>query len=164
MKFLVGDRCNVTLGGTCYIHLTKRTHYLISIIPQPNSHILFHHQFSWTHIMIPFKFHFVNQEITPLSRQSLLTFFIFTDWTVIFHISPVCFIFKINELFRANRENTSYFLNVAYPPNRFVQKSVHECKHSSPFFDKSAWLWTVTKNQTKAAHRTAVCYSERSEE
>ena len=49
-------------------------------------------------------------------------------------------IYKIGKLFRANLENTSCFLGVAYPPNRFVEKSAHECKHSSPFFDKSAWL------------------------
>ncbi|MDO4289186.1 MAG: hypothetical protein Q4C55_08350, partial [Eubacterium sp.] len=28
MKFFQGDRCNATLGGVCYIHLTMEAKYL----------------------------------------------------------------------------------------------------------------------------------------
>ena len=32
------------------------------------------------------------------------------------------------------------FFGVAYPPNRFLQLNVQECKHSSRLTVKSAWL------------------------
>ena len=49
---------------------------------------------------------------------------------------------KLNSLssFRSCLENTSCFLGVAYPPNRFDHQITPECKHSSLFSLKSAWL------------------------
>ena len=34
MKFLRGERCNATLGGVCYIHLTKEANN-VNILTKP---------------------------------------------------------------------------------------------------------------------------------
>ena len=47
---------------------------------------------------------------------------------------------------QSHLQNATHFVGLAYPPNRFQDKSAHSCKHDSHFALKPAWLWTIKKS------------------
>ena len=47
---------------------------------------------------------------------------------------------KFRNYSELNLAKPTVLLDVAYPPNNFIQKHAYECKHSPHILDEVAWL------------------------